>query len=294
MKLIAIDMDGTLLNNKNEISKENIKAIRFAQEQGIEVVIATGRAYFDAISICKKAGIHTDLISDNGAVVHSKEGKKLASIPMEKKDVNQIVKWLEENAFYYEVFTEKAIYTSVKTREILRKEIDFLGNIHNDFDRGILEQAMEKQFGQIGFIFVENYKAIMEKEEEFYNISGFSFDEEKRKLGMKTFKDLTQLSVFSSLDHNFEIVNKEASKGNALKMLGKKLHISLDESVAIGDNYNDVSMFKKAKYSVAMENAKEDIKKMCTFTTKSNNENGVAHAIYKLMKRQFSGVTFGA
>jgi HAD superfamily hydrolase (TIGR01484 family) len=96
VRLIATDLDGTLLNAEHEVSKENIKAIRQAQEQGIEVVVATGRTYFDASFICKKFGLDTYLISYNGAAIHRKDGQQLLSLTMDRNDVQNMIKWLEE------------------------------------------------------------------------------------------------------------------------------------------------------------------------------------------------------
>ncbi len=75
MKLIALDLDGTLLNNKSLISNENIDAIRYAQNKGVEVTISTGRPHFDVCSICEKANISTHIIGNNGASIHFKDKK---------------------------------------------------------------------------------------------------------------------------------------------------------------------------------------------------------------------------
>lgn len=86
MSFIAIDLDGTLINNNHEISKENVKAIKHAMKKGYEVVIATGRAYFDVQRILKEAGLSLYIISANGSNIHSLSGTKILSvtIPREK------------------------------------------------------------------------------------------------------------------------------------------------------------------------------------------------------------------
>ncbi len=137
-------------------------------------------------------------------------------------------------------------------------------------------ESCEKQFIQAGFVFVDNYKDILYRNDDLYNILAFSFDEEKRKSGMDYFKNSDKFSVFSSGNHNFEIVNKHTSKGASLERLACNLNISLDETMAFGDNYNDVSMFEKVKYSVAMGNADENIKSICKLVADTNYNNGVA------------------
>lgn len=105
----------------------------------------------------------------------------------------------------------------------------------------------------------------------------------KRKLGMNYFKNLDRFSVFSSGNHNFEIVNKHTSKGASLERLASNLSISLEETMAFGDNYNDLSMFERVKYSVAMGNADENIKSICKLVADTNYNNGVAKMIYKFI-----------
>jgi hydroxymethylpyrimidine pyrophosphatase-like HAD family hydrolase len=94
---------------------------------------------------------------------------------------------------------------------------------------------------------------------------------------------MKQFLMTSSMTNNFELGNKDASKGNALKIVADRLGISLDKAMAIGDNYNDVSMMEIVGFSVAMGTAKEDIKKLCSFVTYGNDKHGVAHAIEKFM-----------
>nr|WP_307897062.1 HAD-IIB family hydrolase [Clostridium botulinum] len=100
---------------------------------------------------------------------------------------------------------------------------------------------------------------------------------------MNYFKNLDKFSVFSSGNHNFEIVNKHTSKGASLERLASNLSISLEETMAFGDNYNDVSMFEMVKYSVAMGNADENIKSICKLVADTNYNNGVAKMIYKFI-----------
>lgn len=282
MKLMAIDLDGTLLNCKNTISKINADAIRYAQSQGIEIVISTGRSFFDAKSICNKANISTYIIGNNGSSIHNRKAEQLYLKSLNKNEVEKIITWLENESFYYEVSTNHKIYSPIHTREILNVELERSINTNSNIDTGKFYQAVEKQFSQAGFTFVNHYNEIIEKDEDLLNILAFTFNENKRKMGFDYFSSIDTLSTFSSADYNFEIVNRKASKGNALQKLAQLLNISLKETMAVGDSYNDISMFKKAGYSIAMGNAKEDIKALCDFTTKTNDEDGVAHIIYSL------------
>ncbi|MFE4709205.1 Cof-type HAD-IIB family hydrolase [Peribacillus simplex] len=284
MSFIAIDLDGTLLNDQNEISEENIKAIQYAQDRGFEVVISTGRAYFDVQTICENAGISPFVIGTNGATIHSKSGKCISSITITKDRVESILQWLDERNYYYEVFTDKAIYTLNKGREHFHNEIKSLKSADLNTDMKELVEVAERQFDQFGYVLVENYHDILKQEEEFYNVLACSFDKKKLEEAWNQFKQFDELMVVSSADHNIEITSKRASKGMALEKLAFLMNGSLDQAMAIGDSNNDLSMFQKVGYSVAMGNAKDAIKAVCTTTTLKNDENGVAYAIYRYME----------
>ncbi|MBG9447434.1 Cof-type HAD-IIB family hydrolase [Cytobacillus firmus] len=282
MSLIAIDLDGTLLNGQNEISKENIKAIQSAQENGFEVVISTGRAYFDVRTICEKAGISPYVIGTNGATIHAKNGECISSITITRDCAESILQWLDERNYYYEVFTDQAIYALKKEREQFYKEIQSLKSADSEMTE--LAAEAERQFDQFGFVLVESCQDILDQAEEFNNILACSFDKMKLEEAWNEFKTFDGLMVVSSADHNIEITNKRATKGMALEKLAFMLNDTLEQAMAIGDSNNDLSMFEKVGCSVAMGNAKDEIKAVCTMTTLTNVENGVAYAINRYME----------
>jgi Cof subfamily protein (haloacid dehalogenase superfamily) len=284
MSVIAIDLDGTLLNHQNEISKENIRAIQYAQANGIEVVISTGRAYFDVKNICEKAGLSTYVIGTNGATIHSKDDKRIGATTIDKNRVLTILQWLDERDYYFEVFTDRAIYTVKMRWDNFHNEIQSLKDTNLDEEMKELVEIAERQFDQFGYVLVDNYDEILKQEEDFYNILVCSFDKKKLKEAWGQFQSFDELMVVSSADHNIEMTNKNASKGIALEKLVSLTNRSLDQAMAIGDSNNDLSMLKKVGYSVAMGNAKDEIKEVCTTTTLKNNENGVAHAIYQYLE----------
>lgn len=285
MKLIAIDLDGTLLNHNHEISEENIKAIKHAQDKGIQVSIATGRAQKDVLSILKKAGLNTHIISNNGSSIHLNTGEKLKSISLSKEEVKPILEWLEDNKYFYEISNDHSIFSFHKGFEYLSEEIENLKARNADIDINQVEYMYSILKGQKGVIPVDSYKEILEATEEFYNIMVISLDDEKRLRGKEYFMNNNNLYVFSSFSNNFEMVHKNASKGSALEILANTLNVSLKDVMAIGDNYNDITMLKKAGYSVAMGNAEEEVKKICKFTTLDNNDHGVAHAIMNKLSK---------
>lgn len=284
VKLITVDLDGTLLNESSQISKKNLDAIRSAQANGIEVVIATGRAHFDVQTIFKHTDIKTWIIGANGATIHHPDGKIFYSEPINRENAAGILSWLEQEEYYYEVFSNHSIFTPQNGKELLAIEMDraISANPKVNIDR--MKHAANKQFSQTGYTFINSYKDLLEKDIDIYNILAFSFNEEKLQQGWQKFHQAKDVTIVTSANHNFELEHKNASKGNALKILANKLNIKLAETAAVGDSFNDISMLKIAGRSAAMGNADTEIKKLCHEVTLSNQEDGVAHFINTLTR----------
>src|SRR5690625_1515985 len=151
VKLIAIDLDGTLLNKENKVSKQNLEAIKHARSTGVEVVIATGRAQFDVKKIFEGTGIQTWVIGTNGATIHQPTGELFYAVPMEDQHINEILKWLDQESFYYEVFSENAIFTPQNGRELLNIEMDRVKSANPDTDMDELQVEVQRQYSQEGF-----------------------------------------------------------------------------------------------------------------------------------------------
>ncbi len=283
VKLIAVDLDGTLLNEENQISFNNLEAIKFAQTNGVEVVVATGRAHFDVQAIFKDTGLKTWIIGANGATIHQPNGELFHAEAINRDEALNILGKLEQEGFYYEVFSKDSIISPQNGRQLLAIEIDRVTSANPEVNTEQLKYAAGKQFSQTGFSYIKSYQDLAEADIDFYNILAFSFDEDKLKRGRSYFEDTTDLTIVSSAKHNFELEHRNASKGIALTILANKLTIDLIDTAAVGDSYNDLSMLKVAGRSAAMGNAPEEIKKSCHEVTLQNVEDGVAHFIYSLI-----------
>lgn len=285
MKLFATDLDGTLLNSKHEISKENAEALKSAQQNGVEVSIATGRIYSDALHLCKKANINTHIISNNGSLVFSKEGKKLKAWTIDKDCIEYVFNWLNENEYFYQICTDKDIFVPHNTEELFKKDFDNVKINNPSLNEDILRNMLNLIFSQEGIKLVKCKDDILKSNLDFCSITAISLDKGKLNSGREHYRKFKELSMVISHEYNFELTNKNASKGNSLEYLANYLGIPLSDVAAIGDNYNDVSMFKKAGISVAMGNADDTIKKICRHVSVSNDFNGVAHFIHKFMNK---------
>ncbi|WP_181347586.1 Cof-type HAD-IIB family hydrolase [Thalassobacillus sp. CUG 92003] len=288
-QIVAIDLDGTLLTSSHTISRKNIEAIEYAQSLGIEVVIATGRAHFDVLALFKDTGIRTWIIGANGATIHKPDGTLFASQPIEKHQAIESLKWLEEEDYYYEVFSNDHILTPLNRSEILEIEIDRITSANPDINPEPLYEAIAKQNSQTGFAFINSYLDIAESEADVFNILAFSFSQEKLDAGWKKFHDSQDLTIVSSADHNFELEHRAASKGNALAKLADELKLDLSEAIAFGDSHNDLSMISEAGQGIAMANAVEAVQLASDKVTASNDEHGVARILFQLHGSDMTG-----
>jgi Cof subfamily protein (haloacid dehalogenase superfamily) len=286
-KLIAIDLDGTLLSHEKTISQENLEALLFAHEQGVMIVIATGRTYHDVKNILEPLNLPFTpwVISANGSIIHHPNGEKVHSVPITKESAEAVLKWLEDEEYYYEVSVESRLLAPTQGKSHLAKEAEQLKRINPSIKIEVIEQAIENQFRQTGFEFVSSKQDITGNDEDIYNILALSFHDEKLMKGKEAFKGKLGVNIFSSGKNNFEFVHEHASKGKALEKLGEILQIPLLKMAAVGDNYNDISMLTMVGRSAAMGNADDAVKEKSHEVTLENHEHGVAHFIYRLLKQ---------
>ncbi|WP_066310312.1 Cof-type HAD-IIB family hydrolase [Bacillus sp. FJAT-29814] len=283
IKCIATDMDGTLLNAMQTVSEENKQAILKAQAAGIEVVVATGRAYQEATYVLDEAGLTCPLICVNGAEVRGRDGEIISATPIEKDVARDIAARLAETDVYYEVYTDKGAFT-IDTAKAVSIMVDIVLTANPEADREFVEYAAGARLRDNLIHPVEDYGVLFDSEQyKIYKFLAFSFDEEHLAVAQESLSGFAELTVTKSGHENIEITHKEAQKGIALEAFVNANGIGLDETMAIGDNFNDVSMFEKVGRAVAMGNASPVIKSMCDVITDTNENSGVAQAILEVL-----------
>jgi len=283
LKLIVSDLDGTLLNRSREISQENLAALHAAQENGIEIAIASGRNYGNVLDLCRRADLKAHIISNNGSFVHDKEGKQLIAIGMDKQHMKTALEWLDNHHYFYNISTDKEVFYPANVEEILLSDFQTAASINELITIDMVKEKINRIVSQEGARFMENFAEILDQNLTFGNISSITFNKEKLSKGKEYFKDFQDLALTISGDDIFEMIPPSASKGNALEILSKSLCIPLQEIMAVGDHYNDISMLEKVGYSVAMGNAEEDVKKICKYITLANDLNGVGYIIQQTL-----------
>ncbi|MBF7022885.1 Cof-type HAD-IIB family hydrolase [Staphylococcus kloosii] len=284
IKLIATDMDGTLLNAAHEISEENIQAIEYAQSQGITVVIATGRAFYEANTPIAQTDLKLPYICLNGAEVRDESFNISSTSNLNRELIDRITDVLNRESIYYQIYTNIGIYTENPQRD-LDIYIDIAERAGQQADVEKIKAGIQKRIDNGTLKVVDNYDKIKDTPGEIVmKILAFDSDLEKIDRVSEELAQSGSLAVSSSSRGNIEITHADAQKGIALQTIADRLKIDMSDVMAIGDNLNDVSMLERAGYSVAMANATDEVKATAKFETESNENSGVGKAIMKLLK----------
>ena len=287
IKLIASDMDGTLLNSDHKIPKENIELIKFAQKNGIQFVVATGRAYYEALPALNNENIKCDVISFNGGIIYDKNGNIINITPMKLKDLYYTIEILKSLEISYQLYTKNTIYTNSIETDITAY-IDLIRANGEEPNEQHLRQEARNRLA-LGYITeVDNIELYLNQENNpAIKVIGISNDLEKLKHATELLSGNDNISVTSSGANNVEIMDKKATKGEALKIVADIHDINLKNAIAIGDNLNDQAMLDIVEYSIAMKNGNKELQKTSKFITeKTNSEAGVADSVMKLLKEK--------
>lgn len=280
-------MDGTFLDNSHKITNTNMEAVEFVRNNGIEFVIATGRAFYEAAHPMEEANLKCDIICFNGGITYDSNGNILNLISLEPKDSFFIAQIFKTVGISYQLYTKDRVYTNSIENDV-QAYVDLIENQGGKADKErIMMEAIERQ-KQGYLIETDNIDAFINEENNpVIKMIGISTDKEKLSIAKKFLEENSNLSVTSSGDCNLEVMNRNATKGNAVKSLANSKNINEDEIMALGDNLNDMSMLEVAKYSVAMKNGNDNIKKIAKYISdKSNNESGVGDMIYKIIREE--------
>ena len=287
IKLIASDMDGTLLNSNHKIPQNNVELIKFAQKNGIEFVVATGRAYYEALPSLNNENIKCDVISFNGGIIYDKNGNIINITPMKLKDLYYTIEILKSLDISYQLYTKNTIYTkSIETD--ITAYIDLIRANGEEPNEQHLRQEAKNRLALGHITEVDNIELYLnQKDNPAIKVIGISNDLEKLKHATELLSGNDNISVTSSGANNVEIMDKKATKGEALKIVADIHDINLKNAIAIGDNLNDQAMLDIVEYSIAMKNGNKELQKNAKFITeKTNSEGGVADSVMKLLKEK--------
>ena len=257
-KLLALDLDDTLLNEKYAITHRNRAAIQKAVDRGVMITIATGRMFRSALPYAQSLEIDLPLITYHGALIKkaaSGEVLRHRSIPFQL--AQDMLEFGEEKKIHFNLYLDDQLY--------VREE-----NENSAYYQSIASIPLQEVGRLPDFLKQQNIEptklTIINKNHDYLN----AIQEELRQVFS------TELSILQSRPHFLEITHRKATKGQALKFLAEQEGIDREAVVAVGDSYNDVDMLQFAGLGVAVANAPEDVKKSADLVARANTEDGVA------------------
>lgn len=270
IKLVVSDLDGTLLDSRKRISRENLDAIKELREKGILFTICTGRIATMIEPYVKALGIDIPIITTNGAVVWDPANNKaVADRPMDREELLAIIDYCDKNKLEHCLLTLGRNYFS--NDNFLKKRFDLYNTIASE--EGMKSMELEAIQG-----FDRWDKGIIVYKMLIYSDYTQTLDKAKDYLG-----HLKNTAFTSSGNGLLDIMNIDVNKGKGVEMLARALGLGLDEVCAFGDYDNDISMLEIVGLSVAMDNALPGVKSVTDYVTKSNDEHGVAKFIKSMI-----------
>lgn len=273
IRLVCLDVDGTLVNEKKEIPPLVLHTLQRIQERGVKVTLASGRLISSLREYADLIGTQAPLIALNGAWVEKIGETPILCIPLETHTACQLIDKAEQDGLHVSVYFADGVmlknddsaqdwpYFHQKLENLQAEVVEYWpftqkNSRSNDLQpincgsRPLMKVLVSGKLETIS-------KFILKYEEEFHS----------------------QCHFFLSNDQHLEIVSPQVSKGEALHVVAAYLGIKQEEVLAIGDHYNDLSMLEFAGLGVAMGNAPQPVQARANWVTKSNTEMGVAVAI---------------
>ncbi len=272
IKLIALDLDDTVLTSDRNVADSTIAAVHKAKEAGIQIVVSTGRNYSNAKHIIDKLGVCEIVSVCNGALIlDQKTGRVIYRNSIRKQDMREILPLLENPKLFFQLYIGSENYRDRRLDKLYhqyfpkRADSDRIAHILPDIRDFLLHPRPDAD------TCVDKVFAFCPDTTILSRI--------RSQIAQKQTVHLT-----SSNEKNFEITNQGVTKALGMERLCSYLQIQREEILAIGDSENDLDMLRFAGIGVAMGNAAESVKESADYVTSSNNDDGVANAIRHFLK----------
>jgi hypothetical protein len=257
--LVAIDVDGTLLDESHRLRPAVIEAVREAAASGAEIVLATGRGPSNSIPLLEEIGLKGTLITHNGAATVESEGRRVLhsfSIPVDA--VGRYIVWCREHGVHFDLNTAFDLYVESVTPEAE----EMYGHYRIEPIRRLPDDPLPPDLVKFTAFGSKELMDRVQREWETWD---------------------SPLKRIRSGDWFIDVQQAGVSKGAALRELAALRGIDRSRILAIGNYYNDIDMLRFAGFGVAMGNSPDEVKAAADAVTRSNDEDGVAHAIYRFM-----------
>lgn len=278
IKLVASDLDGTIIDKDNKINSNNFKAIEKIKNNGLDFVVCTGKTYPFAKSMCEQFNANYGIFGNGNQIVDLKTGKEIYKNLLNPNEVSLCIDIAKESGLHIHIYSDNSIITESLMYMDLRN------------------YKLHEENPDINFVIVDNIQNYVKNNKipvsQLIISSSSSLDKVKNQIDKELnvsihlikkrgiYKDYIINKEYEYLD----ISPKKTNKNTALNILGNHLNINKSEMMAIGDNLNDYEMIKNSGIGIAVANSYDDVKKVAKYITKSNvEEGGFAEAINKFI-----------
>ena len=292
-KLIAIDLDGTLLNSYGEVTENTKKTLKKIMDSGIKVILASGRPIDSVKTIAKEIGCNEYFIAGNGAIIYDmKKDKTIYEKYLSKQKVLEIIETCEKNSITYNVYANKTILATRLKYNVLYY---YKENLKRDENKKINISIVDNMY--------EHIKNM--KENKFLKMTICDDSKSVFKSAIKKIKEVKDIEILDISHMSRKIINHgteeipieyyyteisslDVDKWNAIEYLIEKLNITKEEVIAIGDNMNDKKMIERAGLGIVMEGSVPSVINVADDIALSNNKEGVS----KILQKYYKNINF--
>lgn len=277
IKLVASDLDGTIVSDNKYIHKSNLEAINMMNDKEINFAICTGKSYSVSKDLCNKCNADYGIFNNGSQIYNLKTGDKIFSNILLLDDIKICFNIAKKYNLHVHAYSDNCLIT---------EKLEYLD---------LRNFKLQKKPG-FSFIVVSNILDYIEKNnlpiQQFVISSLSSLDYIKSEISNNTEVSISQISKYGK--YKDKILNKEyeylsiipsnTSKSSAVNFLTKYLEINQEDTIAIGDNLNDIDMLKNSGIGIAVANAYNEVKNIADYTTTNSvTDGGFAEAIYKFI-----------
>ncbi|AJY73743.1 Cof-type HAD-IIB family hydrolase [Paenibacillus beijingensis] len=256
-KLIAIDVDDTLLTDDLQVTDATLQALEQAIAQGVTVTLATGRMFASARKIADQIRLNVPIITYQGSMVKTLlDGKVLYERSVPEDAAKQLYDFCEEKGLHLQLYIDDVLYVKEENEKA----------------------RLYSQLSKIPYVVEPDYDTLLTKPSTKMLIIDDPDVLDEIALQLQPIIG-DRVHITKSKAHYLEFLHKEGTKGHALRFMAEHIGCTMEETIAIGDSWNDREMLMEAGLGVAMDNALPALKEIAGFVTKSNNDEGVKHVI---------------
>jgi len=262
-RLVAVDLDDTLLSDDLKVSEATKEAMKQAMARGVQLTFATGRSFVSAKQFAQQVGLDVPIITYQGSLIrHTLDGQTLYERYVPADAAAQVEAYCRKHGLHLQTYVNDRLY-AMEDNDKLRQYAALSS----------IPYTVVDSFQDLQGAAAQQVKMIM-------------IDEPARLDAIKP--ELEQMlgpdvHLTKSKSHFLEVLHREGTKGHALQYLAAHYDIPMEQTIAIGDAWNDKEMIEAAGLGVAMANAIPEIKELADYVTLSNNEDGVRHVIEKFV-----------